>query len=95
MDSESPIVKGDIGIKGQTISFVGKDNTFTPDRIIDAKGNIVMPGLVNAHTHTPMSLLRSYADDLNLQQWLFDKIFPIEDTFTEDDIYWASMLALK
>jgi 5-methylthioadenosine/S-adenosylhomocysteine deaminase len=93
MDSESPIVKGDIGIKGQTISFVGKDNTFTPDRIIDAKGNIVMPGLVNAHTHTPMSLLRSYADDLNLQQWLFDKIFPIEDTFTEDDIYWASMLS--
>lgn len=92
MDDENPIVNGDIGVSDTIISFVGKSETFTPDRIIDAKGSIVMPGLVNAHTHTPMTLLRCFTDDLSLHEWLFDKIFPIEDTFTEDDIYWGSML---
>ncbi len=93
MDDENPLVNGDIGISGGTISFIGKSNDFTSDKIIDAKGNVVMPGLVNAHTHTPMTLLRSYSDDVNLQKWLFDNIFPIEETFDEDDIYWGSMLA--
>ncbi len=92
-DDVNPIVSGDVGISGRTIAFVGKDNTFTPDRTVDAKGGIVMPGLVNAHTHTPMTLLRSYADDLRLQDWLFDHIFPVEETFDGDDIYWGSMLA--
>lgn len=92
MDDSNPLVSGDIGVSGKTISFVGKSNTFTPDRTVDAKGNIVMPGLVNAHTHTPMTLLRCYADDLNLQDWLFNEIFPVEETFDEDDIYWGSML---
>ncbi|OQB16091.1 MAG: 5-methylthioadenosine/S-adenosylhomocysteine deaminase [Firmicutes bacterium ADurb.Bin193] len=92
MDDDNPLIRGDIGIADSKISFVGKCETFTPDRTVDVKGNIVMPGLVNAHTHSPMTLLRCYADDLALQSWLFDKIFPIEDTLTEDDIYWGSCL---
>ena len=60
---------------------------------IDAKGGIAIPGLVNAHTHTPMTLLRNYADGYNLQTWLNDYIFPVEDRMSDDDAYWGSMLA--
>jgi len=92
MDEKNPILKGDIGIKGNVIEFVGKSNSFTPDRVKNVNGNIVMPGLINAHTHSPMTLLRCYADDLSLRDWLFDKIFPAEETLTEQDVYWGSML---
>ncbi|MBR2472041.1 MAG: amidohydrolase [Clostridia bacterium] len=60
---------------------------------IDAKGGIAIPGLVNAHTHSPMTLLRNYADGFNLQTWLNDYIFPVEDRLSDDDAYWGSMLA--
>lgn len=92
MDDEKPVIKGDIGITDDIIAFVGKSEDFTPERTINANGNIVMPGLVNSHTHSPMTLLRCYADDLNLQDWLFNKIMPVEDTFTQEDIYWGSLL---
>ena len=92
MDDEKPVIKGDIGITDDIIAFVGKSEDFTPERTINANGNIVMPGLVNSHTHSPMTLLRCYADDLNLQDWLFDKIMPVEETFTLVDIYWGSLL---
>lgn len=64
------------------------------DREIDAKGNLIMPGFKNAHTHSPMTFLRSYADDMKLQEWLFDKVFPAEAKLTEDDIYWLTKLAV-
>lgn len=92
MNTENPVITGDVGITDDTIAFVGKHIGFTPDRVKDVKGNIVMPGLINAHTHTPMTLLRCYADDLRLHDWLFGKIFPIEGTLTEQEIYWGSML---
>ena len=50
-----------------------------PKKIIDATGMVLMPGLINCHTHLPMYLLRGYADDLNLQDWLQHYIFPRED----------------
>lgn len=92
--SNSVISNGVIGIEGERISFVGADCEMDAPRTISASGKIVMPGLVNTHTHIPMTLLRGYADDLPLQEWLFNKIFPIEDKFCEDDIYLGSMLAL-
>jgi len=61
---------------------------------IDGTGKALIPGLVNAHTHIPMLLLRSYADDLALHTWLFDHIFKIEDKLTDDDVYWGSQLGL-
>lgn len=61
---------------------------------IDGTGKALIPGLVNAHTHIPMTLLRSYADDLALHTWLFDHIFKIEDKLTDDDVYWGSQLGL-
>jgi 5-methylthioadenosine/S-adenosylhomocysteine deaminase len=54
---------------------------------------IAMPGFVNCHTHAAMSLLRGFADDLPLMEWLTEKIWPIEDRMTPEDIYWGTMLA--
>ncbi|MBW1738280.1 MAG: amidohydrolase family protein [Deltaproteobacteria bacterium] len=60
--------------------------------IIDAKEAIIMPGLINAHTHGAMTLFRGFADDLPLKQWLFDKIFPAEARFLNPDtVYWGFM----
>jgi len=62
--------------------------------IIDARDAIVMPGLVNAHTHAAMSIFRGLADDLPLKQWLFEKIFPAEARFLNPEtVYWGSLLA--
>ncbi len=60
---------------------------------IDGKGSIAMPGLVNTHTHAAMTLLRGYADDMVLQDWLAQKIWPLEAHLTGDDVYWGTKLA--
>ncbi|MEG1416700.1 MAG: amidohydrolase family protein, partial [Clostridium sp.] len=82
----------DIGIDNGKIVFIGEKSDFKADKIIDGSEKVAMPGLINAHTHIPMSLLRNYANDLPLFQWLSEKIWPIEGKFTEDHIYWGSML---
>ncbi|MDI3279905.1 MAG: amidohydrolase [Bacillota bacterium] len=64
-----------------------------PERIIAAQGRLVLPGLINAHTHAAMTLLRGYAEDLPLMVWLQEKIFPAEARLTEEDIYWGTLLA--
>ncbi|PKL26403.1 MAG: N-ethylammeline chlorohydrolase [Spirochaetae bacterium HGW-Spirochaetae-3] len=96
MDSPEPeLVQGDIGIEGSTIAFVGaRPAAFKADREIDASGSVVMPGLVNAHTHIAMSLMRHYADDLPFWDWLFDRIIPVEEKLTDGFVYDGSMLSL-
>ena len=64
-----------------------------PPRILDGAGMIALPGLVNSHTHAAMTLLRGYADDLPLMEWLTEKIWPVEDRLTPEDVYWGSLLA--
>ena len=95
--SELPVIHGEIHICNDKITYVG-DPRFAPsadwDREIDADGNIIMPGFKNAHTHSGMTFLRSYADDLPLQNWLYDKVFPLEALLTPEDIYWCSRLAI-
>ncbi|MDR3101839.1 MAG: amidohydrolase [Methanocalculaceae archaeon] len=61
--------------------------------IIDGEGAVALPGMVNMHTHSPMSLLRGYSDDMPLFEWLSTKIWPIEARLTESDIYWGAKLA--
>ena len=63
-------------------------------RIIDGKNKLAIPGLVNAHTHLGMSLLRNYADDLPLHDWLTKKIWPIEANLRGEDVYWGSLLSM-
>ncbi|MGM0420517.1 MAG: amidohydrolase [Bacillota bacterium] len=62
--------------------------------IYDAENMIALPGLINTHTHAGMNLLRGYADDLNLQTWLQDKIWPFESRMDAEDIYWGTKLAI-
>lgn len=64
------------------------------DAVVDLKGNIILPGLINTHTHAAMSLLRGYADDLPLQQWLEEKMWPMEARFTDREVYWGSALSV-
>ncbi|RJS77725.1 amidohydrolase, partial [Methanophagales archaeon] len=61
--------------------------------VIDGKKKAAIPGLFNAHTHAAMTLLRGYADDMPLQEWLGTKIWPLEARLTEDDVYWGTKLA--
>lgn len=85
----------DVYIHDDRIYKVGKmDKQVKITRVIDGKGKILMPGLVNAHTHASMSLLRNYADDLPLHDWLNDMIWPIEAKMTPEDIYWGAMITI-
>lgn len=97
MDDKVSIIKnGDVAIENGLIKGVGPKDwaaEWQPAQIIDAAGKVVMPGLVNAHTHAAMTLLRSYADDLRLMEWLENKIWPAEEKLTGDDVYWGTMLA--
>ncbi|AFM01539.1 cytosine deaminase-like metal-dependent hydrolase [Desulfitobacterium dehalogenans ATCC 51507] len=90
--------EGEIGIENDRILFVGEKGSapegFIPDQIIDLPEDVVMPGLINTHTHAAMTMLRSYADDLPLMPWLHTKIWPFEDKLSDEDIYWGTLLAL-
>jgi 5-methylthioadenosine/S-adenosylhomocysteine deaminase len=80
---QRPIKKARILIRGDRIIGIGpSSHTPVPEdsrpEIIRAENAIIMPGLVNAHGHTAMTLFRGFADDLPLNEWLFEKIFPAE-----------------
>jgi len=60
---------------------------------INGKGKAVIPGLFNMHTHAAMTLMRGYADDMPLKEWLENKIWPMEKHLTEEDVYWGTKLA--
>ena len=87
--------------ENQNISLDGKYIKDFPENpkdedyaeVIDGKGMLAMPGLVNTHTHVAMTLFRSYADDMELMDWLQNKIWPAEDHLDDDIVYWGSMLA--
>ena len=83
-----------IAIKDGKISYIGTEAPQEQaEKIIDGRGMIAMPGLVNTHSHAAMSLMRGYADDYVLQEWLNDHVFPIEGKLVGDDVYWAMLWA--
>lgn len=92
------IPDGEIAVDGNQIISVGLRGTIAPDwhpdETIDAAGMVALPGFVNCHTHAAMTLLRSYADDLPLMQWLSERIWPLEDRLTGEDVYWGTMLCV-
>lgn len=87
---------GEVHVKDSKILYVGKEtNTALKfDREIDCKGNLLMPGFKNAHTHSGMTAMRSYADGLPLKEWLETKIFPMEANMSGDDVKLLSKLAI-
>lgn len=96
MQDDRPVFCGELHTEDGTITYVGEEKKTAEgawDREIDAKGNLLMPGFKNAHTHSAMTFLRSYADDLSLQEWLYNQVFPMEAKLTPEDVYWAAMLA--
>ena len=96
VDGKNDLIKDtNIYIVDGKIAHIGDVNLdIEVDREIDGLGKVLMPGLVNAHTHIGMSLLRNYADDLPLFEWLSEKIWPIEGKMTDEDIYWGSLLSM-
>ena len=82
--------------KDKYIDYIGdkRPENVEYDRIIDCRGKMLMPGMYNTHAHVAMNAFRGFAEDLPLQNWLFDKIFPAEDLLTQDRVYNASMLAI-
>lgn len=84
-----------LAVDGEKISYIGKnepDGEF--DSVKDMNGKLLMPGFYNCHNHCPMVLLRGVGSDLPLNEWLFNKVFPIEDKLTADEIYAGTNLAL-
>ena len=85
---------GDILIERDRIAAVVPRWEGRADEVIDASGMVAMPGLINAHNHTPMTLMRAFCDDLRLMEWLEKKMLPVEERMNEEDIYWGAMLAM-
>ncbi len=84
-----------LGIDGDTIDYIGTERpTAVYDQEKDMSGKMLLPGLINCHGHTPMVLLRGVGSDLPLQEWLFDKMIPVENRLTAEDIKAGNALAL-
>lgn len=104
---QQPILIADVNVEGKNADIfidgegkiaalgegVRREFAGEADLIIDGDRAIALPGFVNTHTHAAMSLLRGYADDMILQDWLSQKIWPLEAHLTGDDVYWGTKLA--
>ena len=96
MDQENSVYEnGILGVTGDTISFLGTDGIAQAEetKVIDAHGGLVLPGLINGHTHAAMSLFRGLADDLPLMDWLNHYIFPVESRMDADFVYTGTLLS--
>lgn len=106
MEEPIKIIEGELWVGGSTILYVGdgtdKERVYEKngnqpiiwDEEIDCRGNLLMPGFKDAHTHSAMTLLRSYADDMPLQDWLNKQVFPVEAKLESEDIYHLTKLAV-
>ena len=105
MEKNRPVFHGEIWIKNDKIVLVAPQEELSGgwtselpriswDIEIDCRDDLLMPGFKNAHTHSAMTFLRSYADDVPLDQWLNEKVFPLEAKLTGEDIYHLTRLAI-
>jgi len=93
---DTKIINGAVAIAKDTITAVGPADEFgdwSVSQVIDANGGIIMPGLINSHTHAAMTCFRGLADDLQLMTWLNDHIFPAEAKLDEHKVFWGTLLA--
>lgn len=94
------ILDGGVLVTGSRIVGVGKTSSFPPSflpqntKTITLKGRILIPGLINTHSHLAQSLLRGLAEDLPLHSWLCDSIWPLEASYDTDDGYFAARLTI-
>lgn len=83
----------DILILGNRISKVAQNIDFNADKIINGEGKVVIPGLINMHTHAAMTLMRGIGEDMSLMEWLEDRIWPVEGKLDDELVYWGTKLA--
>ncbi len=100
-DSKRQIIKnGGLVIEKGLIKDIGlsekieKKYKKASKKIINGKGKVVLPGLINTHGHLAMTLLRGYADDMGLEEWWVKHVYPIESKFGKKEVYWGSLLAM-
>ena len=93
-DGKFTIGQKDLFIEGDRIIALGTAGEMRPGKWekIDAAGKLVMPGLINLHTHAYMTLMRGYADDVDFGEWLFKRVMPVEDHLPPECAYWTSLL---
>lgn len=105
MEKNRPVFRGEVWVRNDKIAYVAEQSELEEswtnnvprlswDAEIDCKGNLLMPGFKDAHTHSAMTFLRSYADDVPLQKWLNEKVFPMEAKLSGEDIYRLTKLAI-
>lgn len=94
--TDEPVLNGYMTIEDDLITYIGKKEPLMEDdvQVVDGSRLLFMPGLVNTHGHAAMSLLRGYGDDLALQVWLQEKMWPMEAKFTGEDVYWGTSLSV-
>ncbi|MBP2110819.1 amidohydrolase [Paenibacillus silagei] len=94
--SDKPVLSGYMTLENDLITYIGEAEPVVEDgaQVVDGSRLLFMPGLVNTHGHTAMSLLRGYGDDMVLQTWLQEKMWPMEEKFTGDDVYWGTSLSV-
>jgi cytosine/adenosine deaminase-related metal-dependent hydrolase len=93
MDAGRRVVDGDVVIDGGRITAVGGPAHASPTSVVlDCRGLVIIPGLIQSHIHLCQTLFRGLADDLPLQDWLAKRIWPLEAAHTEDSVYWSAML---
>ena len=92
---DDKIIEGDLVVYGNRIAYIGNDSEKCGpfDREIECNGNLLMPGFKNAHAHSAMVFLRGKADDVPLQEWLFEHVFPYEANLQPADVYHLNKLA--
>ncbi len=83
----------DIYIEKKLIKSIRKNISVLAEKLIDGKNKAAIPSFINAHTHSAMTLFRSFADDMHLHDWLENKIWPLEAHITEEDVYWGARLS--
>lgn len=98
MKDGEDIFFGELHVTDNKISYIGEEKPEFADanwdRVIDVEKNVLMPGFKNAHTHSAMTFLRTYAEDLPLKEWLYEKVFPMEAKLQPQDMYPLSILGI-
>ena len=94
-----------VGVQDKVINYLGTSHpdtlrndesgqTYSYDETFNGRGKLLMPGLYNAHSHVPMTLLRGIGENMPLDRWLNDAIFPFEALMTDEDVYYATLAGI-
>ena len=92
LDGARRIVDADVTVTGGRVTAIGRRRAPPEARVLDCRGLVLLPGLVQGHIHLCQTLFRGLADDLALEDWLARRIWPLEAAHTEESVYWSALL---